>query len=319
MNIQKAIEDLKMLDGLPPYDGGGNICKGDGYFAKSLEKKYHMSVEQLRKVTEYDKIYDEWEKMKSNFVKGEKKMKESKGRRIELEAEEVVTHVSATKKAKKTEVPPTMSKNDFLEIVTSVSTTKVTTTTKNGISTLTPPEAKEGEIDYREVVDSIVKWKKVEKEAKAERETREAELIDYVKPIQEEDGFNGKYQKSYYVQGIKEQVTYVSADKFSAPKEEDIGKLQTILGNDFTKVIQSKIELCVRDEVFSNKALQKELMDLMPKNPDGSINKEIFGKFFVAKTEWFVTDGFDQKRFTLPKKVFCKVMEILRQTKPSIK
>lgn len=42
-------EKLAMLDGDPPYDTGSNICYGDGYFAKSIEREFGASLEELRK------------------------------------------------------------------------------------------------------------------------------------------------------------------------------------------------------------------------------------------------------------------------------
>jgi hypothetical protein len=253
------------------------------------------------------------------------------------------------KKATKS-APATMSKIDFLETVTSIAIQKESKPKKNGIPTINTKEKiseleaeleadlkkeenpenpvaagslVQAEIDYlkriQNDVDQVVVWKKKEKEARAERETIEAELIDYVMPIQTEDGFNGDYHKSYYVAGITEKITYVSSDRFSAPKDEDIAELNELLGNKFADIIKQNVELKIRDAVFSNKALQKELMELMPKDSDGNVDKAVFAKFFEASTEWEVVEGFDLKRFSLSKKLFDKVMNILRQAKPAIK
>lgn len=68
MDKQKAIDDLKMLEGLPPYDGGSNHCRGDGYFARSLEQKYGMSLEALQKEVGFDKIRQEWQNQRQKFL-----------------------------------------------------------------------------------------------------------------------------------------------------------------------------------------------------------------------------------------------------------
>lgn len=52
----EIIDKLKMLDGLPPHNGGGNFCRGDGYFANSIVRQYGMSITELTKATGYDKI-----------------------------------------------------------------------------------------------------------------------------------------------------------------------------------------------------------------------------------------------------------------------
>lgn len=52
----EIVDKLKMLDGLPPHDGGGNFCRGDGYFANSIIRDYGMSLSELRKAVGYGKI-----------------------------------------------------------------------------------------------------------------------------------------------------------------------------------------------------------------------------------------------------------------------
>jgi hypothetical protein len=68
LNKEKAIKDLKMFEGLPPYDDGGNICRGDGYFAKDIERRYGMTIEQLWKETGFDKIYKKWQTLRKQML-----------------------------------------------------------------------------------------------------------------------------------------------------------------------------------------------------------------------------------------------------------
>jgi len=64
---REAIDDLKKLNGLPPYDGF-NPCAGDGYFALSLTKKYGMSVEELSDAVGFKKLVDEWNLARAAFA-----------------------------------------------------------------------------------------------------------------------------------------------------------------------------------------------------------------------------------------------------------
>ncbi len=50
INQTELREDLAKLDGKPPYNTGSNILQGDGYFAKSLEEKYGLPIEELRQI-----------------------------------------------------------------------------------------------------------------------------------------------------------------------------------------------------------------------------------------------------------------------------
>lgn len=52
---KSAVDDLKKLCGDKPYNTGSNIVTGDGYFAKSLEHKYGMSLSELEKASGYSK------------------------------------------------------------------------------------------------------------------------------------------------------------------------------------------------------------------------------------------------------------------------
>lgn len=46
---ERAKDDLKKLLFLPPYNEMTNICAGDGIFARSLEEKYGLSIDELKK------------------------------------------------------------------------------------------------------------------------------------------------------------------------------------------------------------------------------------------------------------------------------
>jgi len=235
-----------------------------------------------------------------------------KGRNIELvETEEVKeTSTKKTVKAAKTEEKPavSMGKDDFLAAVSGVSTAKEPAKTKkNGIQTINPPE------EVKKAVDAVVQAKKAMKEAKATLETKEVEVLDYMQPIYEEDGFGSNFQKSYYIQGEKEKVTFVTSDKFSAPKNEEIPALMEAFGDKFEQFIKKDTNLIVRPEIFTDKVLQQKLMAAVKASGAN------FGDFFVAETRWFVADEFDRNRFSLPKTMFNKVMAILRQAKASLK
>jgi hypothetical protein len=51
-NIKQLCDDLNKLDGKPPYNEPSNICWGDAYFAKSLEKKYNKPLDELYKIAQ---------------------------------------------------------------------------------------------------------------------------------------------------------------------------------------------------------------------------------------------------------------------------
>lgn len=198
-----------------------------------------------------------------------------------------------------------INKNEFFEAVTGITTSAPAKTKASSMITVSPPEP------VKTLVDEIVKWKKIEKEAKAEKESREVDVVDWTQNFQDEKALRGQFQKSYKVAGFKESLTYVSTDYFSAIKEESIPDLQKIFGNSFEEFIQKKVTVSLNEEVMSNPVLQKELMSFIP--------VEKFKEFFTAIAGYSTVDGFDQKIFSLKKPEIEKVRELVKQKRASLR
>ena len=64
---KEANKELSILYGLPPYDGPENICLGDGYFAKSIESRFHTTIKRLVREIGFDIRMMEWQHIKKNF------------------------------------------------------------------------------------------------------------------------------------------------------------------------------------------------------------------------------------------------------------
>lgn len=231
----------------------------------------------------------------------------AKTRNIELEVtEEVVTTPAKNEKGKVKKAEKSMGKDDFLEAVTGISIpVEKKAAKKNGIPTIALPA------EMKKSIDEIVAAKKAMKEAKAVLETREAEVISHVMPIYEKDAFDGNFHKSYYICGEEETITFVTSDKFSAPTNDEIPELQEILKDKFEDSIKKEVEVKLRPEVFSNKQLQRSLLELIP--------KERFSEFFISETRWEICEGFDQKRFSFGRKIYDRLANIIKQAKASLK
>lgn len=206
------------------------------------------------------------------------------------------------------EEPKLQSKNEFFEAVAGASVTVPKTGHKDKMITLTPPEK------IRKLVDEVVEAKKAEKEAKAEKETAEVDILEWAQNQQDADGFAGNFQKSYRIMGMKEMVTYVTSDKFSRINPDDITTLKEALGKKFDEMIEKKITITVLDTVINgpnSQELQKELLE--------KIGKENFPKFFKAETVFLPADAFDKRLFSFTKKVVEQVRSLVKQAKASLK
>lgn len=199
-----------------------------------------------------------------------------------------------------------ISKNEFFEAITGVSVTKSGQKKENNkIPTVIPPDK------LRKQVDELVEWKKKEKEAKAEKESREVDLIDWTKEKQDIDGLKGDFKKSYRIQGVEETVTFVSGDRFSSINSEDIPVLQEIFGDRFNEFMEKKITVSLNEEVMNDSNLQIELMSMIP--------KEKFKKFFKSETTFSPVSDFDRKIYSFGKKILSQIRDLVKQAKPSLR
>lgn len=200
----------------------------------------------------------------------------------------------------------------FLDAVKGISAPKEPASKKDKLQTIVPTK------ELQATVDEVVALKKTLKETKAELEGREAEVIEFCKNYQDEEGFNGNFQKSYRVQGETEIVTFVSSDKFSAFDPADVEPLKEALGKRFSEFVAEKIQVTVKEEVFENESLQNELTEVF-KNAYGESWQEHFGKFFRAEQKIVATKDFDKRIYALGRKIVEKIRPYVKQAKPSIK
>lgn len=66
---RRARSDLAKLRGIPPYDGGSNSVREDGYFSNSLVSRYSMEISELVKWSGFDAMYDDWLAHRRRFLK----------------------------------------------------------------------------------------------------------------------------------------------------------------------------------------------------------------------------------------------------------
>lgn len=68
VNQGEVVDDLKKLNGIPPYDGF-NPCHNDGWFAKSLVKKYGVDISVLEKAVGFSKIRNAWDAKRAEIAR----------------------------------------------------------------------------------------------------------------------------------------------------------------------------------------------------------------------------------------------------------
>lgn len=185
-----------------------------------------------------------------------------------------------------------------------------TTEKKSKARKKTTPILDNAPADIKDAVDHYVEHKKLMKEHKAEMDAAGDAIIDYAETERDKDGFAGNFSKSYDVHGNKEEVKFVTSNRFSV-NADDEELLTELLGvGKFAELFETLFNVELRDEVLKDEALQKELMDLIG---------DKFSKFFTTHKTLRVAADFDSKIYLLDEDDVNSLRSIVKQYKPSLR
>ena len=110
---------------------------------------------------------------------------------------------------------------------------------------------------------------------KTDLDSQAAPVLETCQERQDEDGFAGNFSGSYDIAGVDgDTLKYVSADSFTVPQDEENKEaLKKLLKNKFDKVFEETSNVVLKGEVFTDKKLQKEFLEI--------VGKDNFSKFFL--------------------------------------
>lgn len=164
--------------------------------------------------------------------------------------------------------------------------------------------------EVRAAADLVNEAKAEAKAAAAKLKVNETVVIDYVKPIQDKEGYAHCHSKSYEVVGNDGSVKFVSANKFSVSADDE-KNLKELLGEDgFEKRFEKTESLSAKAVVFKNEKLQAELLELLG---------DKFSKFFEYKSGLKVKPDFDKMQYELNEDDLADVRVLAKQAKPALK
>ncbi len=163
--------------------------------------------------------------------------------------------------------------------------------------------------DVKSAVDHYVENKKLMKEHKAEMDAAGDAIIDYAETERDKDGFAGNFSKSYDVHGDKEEVKFVTSNRYSV-NADDEELLTELLGGKFAELFETLFNVELKPEVLADEKLQGELMKLIG---------DKFSKFFTSTKTLRVADDFDKKIYLLDEDDVASLRSIVKQYKPSLR
>jgi len=193
---------------------------------------------------------------------------------------------------------------NFLDAVESTSKPKSTTSKAKSKKEIIVAPA-----EIQNAINDFSSAKKEKKAAEARMEVSEGTILDHCQNRYDDNGFSGKFSKSFHIGNEEVSVNFVTANRFSfAPADVDMVK--EILGKN-TDLIKSEHDVHLKAEIFTNKELQKKLMDLVGDN---------FAEFFETTTTYSVVEDFDAKIFqVLDKGKISDLRQFVKQSKPSLR
>jgi hypothetical protein len=170
--------------------------------------------------------------------------------------------------------------------------------------------ALEGPPEVMEAADNYIEAKTAYKMAEATMDQAGDMLIGFVRQVQDQEGFAGRFRNSWAVLGHKHQAKVVFSNKFIL-NADDVEQLTEILGEHYDHMIQAKYSVKLKEEVFTDEGLQAELMEVIG---------DRFADFFETTTKLEVCEHFSQLIYqTLQPEQLAALRTFARQYKPSIR
>lgn len=161
---------------------------------------------------------------------------------------------------------------------------------------------------YQELVDK-------KKEIEGEMANNHQVVADYCSEIQDQRAFSGSFSKSLKIPvgdaNEDKHLMYTTKNVFKIDPESE-GDIKKLLGKNFVNLIQENFEVTLKEEVFQNEALQKELMTLLGDN---------FAKFLNSTSSFKVKENYDEKIYEMAgnKDKLAEIRTFIEPQKPSLK
>ena len=167
--------------------------------------------------------------------------------------------------------------------------------------------------DKKQAFLNYLKHKENKKNEETLMRQEEEIVLSFAKAKFDEDGLAGKFNHSYKIVSDDKSASFITVDRFSIGQDQDVqNRAKDLLGDQYSEVIEEDKEVVMKDEVFTDEALKKELVALVG---------DKFAKFFMTQKKFVVKKDFNQKIFKIAgnKDKLAQIREVIVPTKPSLK
>jgi len=166
----------------------------------------------------------------------------------------------------------------------------------------------------KEIVDRVISSKATIKTEEALLVEDEAEIVTCVRPQQDADARAGKFSKSYSVPGNKGTLTYVTANKWSLPKDAaSQAALKKLLGKRYDLWFSPKRTIGIKPALGLDPVFTAKLVTACT-----AVGISIEESFEVFDT-LVACEDLDKLQFELSAKDLEVFRSLVRQNKPSLK
>lgn len=166
-----------------------------------------------------------------------------------------------------------------------------------------------------QAIKDFLKYKKAQKQSEIKMRNVEKTIISHCQRFIDDEALKGNYHPTLEIVDGKIAIKYITLDSFKFPSEElKVKEIKKVLGkkayNEATETISN---VSLKPEVFTDKKLKKQLLDLMGKE---------FSTFFETTKTVVLKEGFAEKMYKIAKGKLHKldqIRELLPQKKASIR
>jgi hypothetical protein len=165
-------------------------------------------------------------------------------------------------------------------------------------------------------VDALIKTKAQIKKLEADKASIELEVIDHVRPQQDEMAYNGNYTNTLSVSGTEKSLLYITTDRFIVPQEEEnLEELRKVCGKAYDEFFEVRRVITVKEDVIKETTGEKlkAMADACEK-----AGLDIATLFDVAD-KVVAKDNLAQNQYRIAKEKLPAFRSIVRQYKAALK